>query len=191
MNRILLSAFALASFVASAAAIAEPTTYLVDPTHTSVTAESRHFGTSTVRSHFGVKGGSVTIDPVARTGTATITIDMASVQTGVPKLDTHLKSDAFFDAAGYPDGTFTATKFVFDGEKVTQLIGDLTLRGKTGPVTLTATNYNCYLSPNFKKQVCGGDFETSIKRTDWEIKYLVPFVSDETKLRIQIEAVKQ
>jgi polyisoprenoid-binding protein YceI len=191
MNKIVLSTVAVASLVSSAVAVAAPTTYLVDPSHSSVTAESRHFGTSTVRSHFGVKSGSITIDPAAQTGTATIDIDMSSIDTGVPKLDAHLKSDTFFDAADYPDGTFTATKFVFDGDKVAQLVGDLTLRGKTGPVTLTATNYNCYLSPNFKKQVCGGDFETTIQRTGWDVKYLVPFVSDETKLKIEIEAVKQ
>ena len=180
-----------APLFAIATAHAAPSTYLVDPDHTSVTAETRHFGTSTVRTRFGVKSGTVTIDPAAKTGSATITIDMASAQSGVAKLDTALKGDRFFDAGGYPDGTFTATKFVFDGDKVTQIVGDLTLRGKSGPVTLTGTNYNCYLSPSFKKQVCGGDFETSIQRSQWEIKYGVPFVADETKLRIQIEAVKE
>jgi polyisoprenoid-binding protein YceI len=171
-------------------AVAAPVTYTVDPTHTSVTAESRHFGTSTVRSHFEAKSGSITIDPAAKTGTAIIDIDVTSVQTGVPKLDEHLKSDAFFDAAGYPDAVFKASQFTFDGDKVVSISGDLTMRGKTNPVTLVSTNYNCYLNPAFKKQVCGGDFETTIQRNLWDVKYLIPFVSDETKLKIQIEASK-
>lgn len=177
------------SFLATAA-VAAPVTYTVDPTHTSVTAESRHFGTSTTRSHFAAKSGSITIDTAAKTGTAIIDIDMLSAQTGVPKLDTHLKSDAFFDAASYPDATFAASQFSFDGDKIASISGDLTMHGKSHPVTLTSTNYNCYLSPAFKKQVCGGDFEATIQRTQWDVKYLVPFVSDETKLRIQIEATK-
>jgi polyisoprenoid-binding protein YceI len=174
----------------TAVAQAAPTSYSVDASHSSVTAESRHFGTSTVRSHFEAKSGTITIDPAAGTGTAMIDIDVASAQTGVPKLDAHLKSETFFDAASYPDAIFKADRFVFDGDKVKQISGDLTMHGKTNPVTLTSTNYNCYLNPNYKKQVCGGDFETTISRDLWDIKYLIPFVSDETKLKIQIEAIK-
>jgi polyisoprenoid-binding protein YceI len=190
MKKNILAMSALALLVTATFASAAPVTYTVDPTHTSVTAESRHFGTSTVRSHFEAKSGSITIDSAAKTGSAVIDIDVTSVLTGVPKLDTHLKTDAFFDAATYPDATFTSKQFTFDGDKVTQITGDLTMHGKTAPITLTSTNYNCYLNPNFKKQVCGGDFETTIQRTQWDVKYLVPFVSDETKLKIQIEASK-
>ncbi|MEO8937498.1 MAG: YceI family protein [Burkholderiaceae bacterium] len=191
MNKKFFTAVGAALFAAavtptSAASVG----YTVDPTHTSVTAESRHFGTSTVRSHFQAKSGTVTIDPAAKTGSATIAIDVGSVETGVGKLDTHIKSDAFFDAASYPDATFKSTAFTFDGDKVAQIAGDLTMHGKTNPITLKSTNYNCYLNPNFKKQVCGGSFETTIQRTQWDVKYLVPFVSDETKLYVEIEAVK-
>ncbi len=171
-------------------AVAEPTSYTIDPSHTSVTAESRHFGTSTVRSRFAPKSGEITIDPAAKTGKATITIDVGSVLTGVPKLDAHLKTDQFFDAANYPDANFVATRFEFDGDKVVQITGDLTMHGKTNPITLKSTNYNCYINPMAKKQVCGGDFETTIKRQDWDIKFLIPFVSDETKLIVAIEAIK-
>lgn len=181
---------ASALLAASAFAQAEPVAYTVDPTHTSVTSESRHFGTSTTRSHFMAKSGDITIDPTARTGTADIVIDVTSAQTGVAKLDAHLKTDSFFDAVAYPEARFTATSFQFDGDKVTQIAGNLTMHGKTNPITLKATNYNCYMSPGFKKQVCGGDFETTIQRSLWDMKYLIPLVSDETKLTVQIEATK-
>ena len=190
MKHISRIAIAAALTAASTLAFAEPVTYTVDPTHTSVTAESRHFGTSTVRSRFSPKSGEITIDPAAKTGKATITIDVGSVMTGVPKLDAHLKTDQFFDAANYPDANLVATRFDFDGDKVVQITGELTMHGKTNPITLKSTNYNCYMSPGFKKQVCGGDFETTIKRQDWDIKYLIPFVSDETKLVVQIEATR-
>jgi len=182
---------AVALSIVAPLAAAAPTTYNIDPTHTSVTAESRHFGTSTVRSHFLVKSGSITIDPATKTGSAVIDIDLASVDTGVPKLDAHLKSNSFFDTATYPDATFTGKTFTFDGDKVASISGDLTLHGQTNPVTLTATNYNCYLSPSFKKQACGGSFEATIQRSAFNVQYLVPLVSDETKLKIEIEALKQ
>ena len=191
MNRSLRT-FALSTLalVATSSALAEPTSYTIDPTHASVTAASRHFGTSTVRTRFAVKSGAITLDPASKSGKATITIDMTSILTGVTKLDEHLKSLSFFDAAGYPDATFVATGFTFDGDKVARIDGDLTMHGKTGTVALTSSNYNCYTSPVFKKQVCGGDFEATIQRSQWDVKYLIPFVSDETKLAVQIEATK-
>lgn len=188
-NRI-ATTFAFTLALTATSAFAAPTTYTIDPTHTSVTAESRHFGTSTVRSHFDAKSGSITIDPAAKTGSATIDIDITSVQTGVAKLDTHLQSSDFFDAKTFPDATFTGTQFTFDGDKVASITGDLTMHGKTNPITLTSTNYNCYLSPMSKKSVCGGSFETTVQRSLWDVRYLIPFVSDETKLKVEIEAIK-
>lgn len=183
-----LSVVALA--LPTLSAIAAPTTYTIDPNHAAVTSESRHFGTSTTRTRFPVKGGTVTIDPAAKSGTATVTIDVAGLATGLTKLDDHLKRADFFDVPTYPEATFTASKFTFDGDKVVSIAGDLTMHGKTNPITLTSTNYNCYMSPGLKKQVCGGDFETTIQRSAWDMKFLIPFVSDETKLLVQIEASK-
>ena len=169
---------------------AEPASYTVDPAHSSVMSESRHFGTSTVRTRFPVKTGNITIDPAAKTGKGSIYIDVSALATGVPALDTHLKGNDFFDAAGYPEATFVANAFQFDGDKVTQIGGDLTMRGKTAPVTLKANNYNCYLSPVLKKQVCGGEFEGAIQRSQWDVKYGIPFVPDATRIVIEIEASK-
>ena len=47
--------------------------------------------------------------------------------------------------------------------------GKLTLKGKTHPVVLKATKFNCYVNPMFKREVCGGDFETTIQRSQWGI----------------------
>lgn len=187
-TRIVLAAsIALA---ASSTALAEPATYSVEPNHSSVIFEARHFGTSTVRARIPAKSGKITIDPAARTGNASITVDTGAVVSGIPKFDDHLKSKDFFNASTYPDATFTATSFQFDGDKVTSVSGDLTMSGKSNPVTLKATHYNCYNSPQSKKQVCGGDFETTIQRSQWNINYGIPFVPDETHLLVQIEAVK-
>lgn len=174
----------------SSLAFAEPTSYTVEPNHSSVTFEAKHFGTSTVRARFATKSGSITVDPAARTGKATIVIDTNSVMSGIPKFDTHLKTGDFLSADKYPEAIFTATAFTFEGDKVTQVTGDLTMLGKSNPVTLKSTTYNCYQSPAFKKQVCGGDFETTILRSQWNINYGIPFVPDSVKLLIAIEATK-
>ncbi len=188
MTKTLLAAALLAT---AGFAQAQSATYSVDPTHTFVTFEAKHFGTSTLRGRFDKKEGTVQIDRAAKSGKAEITIDITSVSTGVGPLDGHLKSKDFFDAANNPSAKFTADKFVFDGDKVTEVVGALTMMGKSNPVTLKATNFNCYQNPMFKREVCGGDFETTITRSQWGISYGVPGIPDNIRLLIQIEAIKQ
>lgn len=177
--------------LAATAGFAQASTYSVDPTHTFVTFEASHFGTSTLRGRFDRKEGSVVFDKAAKTGKAEITIDMTSVSTGVAPLDTHLKSKDFFNAAEAPTAKFVGDKFSFNGDKVTEIAGTLTLLGKTQPVTLKANNFNCYNNPMFKREVCGGDFETTITRSQWGMAYGVPGIPDNIRLLVQVEAIKQ
>ncbi|MDP3223787.1 MAG: polyisoprenoid-binding protein, partial [Rubrivivax sp.] len=63
---------------------------------------------------------------------------------------------------------------------------------KSNPVTLKASNFNCYNNPMFKREVCGGDFETTIQRSQWGLGYGLPVVApDNVRLLIQVEAIKQ
>ena len=188
MKNLIRTSMGVALFAATTLAGAAPSSYSVDPEHSSATFEVRHFGTSTIRTHFVAKSGTVTIDPAAKTGKADIVIDGSSLLSGVPALDQALKGATFFNAKTYPDINFAATDFRFDGDKITQVSGNLTVIGKTNPVTLSATNYNCYQNPLSKKQVCGGDFVATIKRSEWNLNTGIPFISDDTKLLIQIEA---
>jgi polyisoprenoid-binding protein YceI len=171
---------------------AQAATYNIDPTHTNVIWEQTHFGTSTNRGRWAKKSGTVQFDRAAKTGKVELTLDMDSVDTGVAPFDKHLKSDEFFDAAKHPTATFVGDKFVFNGDKVTEVSGVLTLRGKSNPVTLKALRFNCYENPFFKREVCGGDFETTIKRSLWGVNWgLNMGAADDTKITIQVEAVKQ
>jgi polyisoprenoid-binding protein YceI len=189
MKTFLIATLALA---AATSVQAENTTYNADPSHTFVTFEAKHFGTSTLRGRFDKKEGSVTIDRAAKTGKAEFTIDTTSVSTGVAQLDTHLKSKDFFNAADAPTAKFVGDKFTFDGNKVTSVAGTLTMLGKTMPASLTASNFNCYDSPMLKREVCGGDFETTIARSQWGMSYGLNFgLPDNIRLLIQVEAVKQ
>lgn len=183
----------LAATLAAAAGLAHANTYSIDPTHTFVTFEATHFGTSTLRGRFDKKEGAVTFDRAAKTGKAEITIDLSSVSTGVGPLDGHLKSKDFFNVADAgTTAKFVGDKFIFNGDKVSEVAGTLTMLGKTMPVTLKATNFNCYNNPMFKREVCGGDFETTIARSQWGMNYGINFgIPDNINLLVQIEAVKQ
>ena len=188
MTKTLLAAALLA---AAGFAQAQSATYAIDPTHTFVNFEAKHFGTSTLRGRFDRKEGTVQFDRAGKSGKAEITIDIASGCTGVGPLDGHLKSKDFFNAAEFASAKFVSDKFVFDGDKVTEVAGSLTMLGKSNPVTLKATNFNCYQNPMLKREVCGGDFETTITRSQWGMAYGLPGIPDNIRLLIQIEAVKQ
>ncbi len=187
---LLAACAALATLGLSAGAHAAG--YAVDPTHTSVFFEVKHFGTSTNRARFDKKSGTVEFDRAAKTGKVEVTIDTTSINSGVAPFDKHLRSPDFLDAEKHPTAVFTGDKFVFEGDKVSEVQGTLTMRGKTHPVVLKATSFNCFDHPTLKREVCGGDFETTIKRSLWDINYgLQVGVADMTKLVIQVEAVKQ
>jgi polyisoprenoid-binding protein YceI len=188
MTRTMAAVLAALAWVVPARAA--PITYTVDPAHTYVEAEVLHFRTSIVRTRIQARSGSITIDPSARTGSAVIALNVDTLYTGAPSLDARLKGASGFDIQSYPDATFNATKFTFDGDQVATISGDLTLKGVTNPVTLTATHYNCYFVPLFGGPRCGGSFEATIRRSAWGITDSVPFVSDDTKLKIEIEATK-
>ncbi len=184
-------AVTLAAFAAATTAQAQSASYSVEPTHTFVHFEAAHFGTSTLRGRFDKKDGNITLDRAGKTGRAEITIDMTSINTGVAPLDKHLKSKDFFDAENNATAKFVGDKFSFNGDKVSEVVGTLTMLGKTMPVTLKATGFNCYAHPFFKREVCGGDFETTIQRSQYGMSYGLPGIPDNIRLLIQVEAVKQ
>ena len=165
--RTSLIALAAAATLVSGIAHAEPASYAIDPTHTFVTFEISHFGATVNRARFDKKQGSVQLDKAAKAGKVEISFDTTSVNSGTPAFDKHLQSADLFDSAKHPTMKFVADKFVFNGDKVASVEGQLTLLGKTGPLTLKANQFNCYDSPMLKREVCGGDFEATIDRTQW------------------------
>ncbi len=190
--RATLIAAVLASTVFLGTAHAEVATYTIDPTHTFVTFEVQHFGTSTNRGRFDKKQGTIILDRVAKTGQVELTLDTASINTGTIPFDKHLQSDNFFDAARFPEAKFVANNFHFSGEKVSEVHGQLTLLGKTHAVVLKSSNFNCYLNPMLKREVCGGDFDATIQRSQWGMSWGVAMgIPDRVKLAVQVEAVKQ
>ena len=193
MNKLILAAAATLTVATFAAhAQAAPATYAIDPTHTFATFEISHFGASTNRGRFDKKEGTVQFDRAGKTGKVELTLQTGSINTGTAAFDKHLQGPDFFDAAKFPTATFKGDKFTFNGDKVSEVSGTLTLLGKTNPITLKAVNFNCYESPMLKREVCGGDFEATIVRSQYGMNYGLNWgFSDAVKLVIQVEAVKQ
>ena len=187
-----LFALAAATLLAGAAQAATPNEYAVEPTHTFVTFEINHFGASVNRGRFEKKEGTVQFDKAGKTGKVDISFEASSISTGTPAFDKHLQGADLFNAAQYPTLRFVSDKFNFDGDKVTSVAGQLTLLGKTGPVTLKANQFACYNHPMLKREVCGGDFEGTLDRTAFGMDYGVQFGFDKNvRIVVQVEAVKQ
>lgn len=184
--------FVAATLVAAATvALAEPVTFVIDPQHTVVTFEVLHLGTSTHRGRFQTKEGSVTLDRAAKTGKADVTVDVGTVSVPVASLEGALKGERVFNVAQNPTARFVGDSFTFDGAKVASVTGTLTIMGKSQPATLKAIRFNCYENGQLKREVCGGDFETTIQRSQYGLGWLPNVAPDDVKLLIQIEAIRQ
>ena len=101
MRLSLLPIAAAVTFLTGVAQV-QASNYAIDPTHTFVTFEISHFGTSTNRGRFDKKEGTVAFDRAAKTGKVEIVIDTTSINTGTAAFNKHLQSDELFDAAKHP-----------------------------------------------------------------------------------------
>lgn len=183
---------AIAAAVACAGAAAEPVSYRIDPTHTFIVFEADHLETSTVRGRFDRSEGVVELDRQARSGRVEIRVDTASLATGTAALDDLLKGREYLRAADLPQATFVGDGVAFDGDKVSSVTGTLTLLGRAQPVTLKATSFGCYTNPLLKREVCGGDFETTLVRSLWGMTQgLEGGMPDRIRVLVQVEAIRQ
>ncbi|MEX3583628.1 MAG: YceI family protein [Burkholderia sp.] len=188
---LIMVARALAAAL-SIPAIAAPVTYQLDPSHTYPSFETDHFGGLSVwRGKFDTSIGTVTIDRAAHTGTVEVTTKIASIHTGSAKLDEHVQTPDFFDAAKYPDATFKGT-LKFGGDKPVAAVGNLTLHGVTKPLTLTIDSFKCMQHPMLKREVCGVDAVGEFNRDEFGVDYgKVYGFKLQTKLLITAEGVAQ
>ena len=175
--------------VAAACARAEPQNFRIDPAATRVHFEVRHFGTSTSRGRFDRLVGGIVLDRAARSGEASIEIDTASVSTGLAPFDSVLRRGDMLAAEAHPKAFFVSNRFDFDGDRLTAVRGEFTLRGTSRPLTLHALAFACRTDATLRREVCGGDFEAEVRQSDFGLSYALPFTSDRVKLVIQVEAV--
>jgi polyisoprenoid-binding protein YceI len=188
MNKVALIV-ALSAF--SSAAIAAPETFNIDSGHTLPRFEYNHLGYSNQQHRFDKTSGKIVLDRAAHTGSVDVTIETASVNTGLALFNLHIQSEDFFDTAKYPTITFKSTKVKFDGDTPVAVEGDLTIKGITKPVTLTVTNFQAKPHPMLKKDAIGGNAVAKVKRSEFNMSKNVPYVSDEVTLNIAVEAVKE
>ncbi len=162
--------------------------YTIDPAHTYPGFEIDHLGFSTQRGQFDRTSGILELDQVVHTGRLEVHVDVASLDTGQDARDEVLKGVDWFQVQRYPEMVYRSEHFVFDGDRPVALEGMLTLLGQTHPLRLEITRFNCGFNLVEKKRGCGADAHTLLHRSDYGMRTGLPFVGDEVRLNIQVEA---
>jgi polyisoprenoid-binding protein YceI len=169
------------------------TTWVSDPNHSEVDFKITHMSVSKVTGRFGnVKATIVYNDADVTKSTVTATIGVDTVNTGVDRRDTDLKSASFFDVATMPTATFTSTSVTKNGNHLS-VAGTLTLHGVTKPVTLDVEGPNGSMNDRSGKVHTGFSATTTIDRTAFGIGPKMPaaMLGDDVSLNIELEVVKQ
>lgn len=191
------AAVLLTLLLAPLAALAEPSTWTIDPAHSQAMFTVRHMVISSVRGQFDRTTGAVVLDEQdpARSSVEAA-IDVNSVNTRVPDRDKHLRSPDFFDAANHPTITFKSTRVEKAGEGKLEVSGDLTIRGVTRPVVLHVEGPTAPVKDPYGNARRGIVATTTINRQDYGLRWnkaveAGPVVGDQVKVEIEAELVQQ
>ncbi len=179
--------------IAAPLAVAQTSTWAIDPVHSEIDFVVRHMSVSNVHGRFGnIQGNVIVNDTDATKSTVSVTIDTTTLDTGNTQRDTHVKSPAFFDVAKIPTASFTSTNVAKNGTHLT-VMGNLTLHGITRPVQLDVDGPSAPVPGMDKKPHSGFSATTTISRKDFGIgpDFGAAVVGDDIKLTIELEVVKQ
>ena len=170
-------------------------TWTVDASHSSVEFRVKHLGISTVSGAFREFEGQLEIGEDITQSKITGKIKAASVDTGEPKRDEHLRSPDFFDADAYPEITFESTRIDVVDEDEFHVTGNITLHGVTGEITLHAEVTGTEQDPWGNTRV-GLEARGELNRGDYGMKFNQALgsgnvmVSDRVRINVEVSAVK-
>lgn len=168
-------------------------TWVIDPTHTHIGAVARHLMVTKVRGEFTEFAGSITVGENVADSSAELTIQTASINTGVEDRDNHLKSPDFLDVANHKELIFRSIALDLESGTVT---GDLTIRDATKPITLSFEFHGVVTDP-FGNDKAIFSASAELLREDWGLTWNAPLadggvlVSKSFRLEIEAQAVLQ
>jgi len=191
LRRLMIAGVMLVFVSASASA----DTYKIDRAHSNVGFAVRHLGLGKVKGEFRDFAGTIDYDPgdISKSKVEA-TIQVPSIDTRDSSRDIHLKSGDFFAADSFPTMTFKSTKVTEKSKGNLEIVGELTLRGVTKPVTLSAELAGTMDDPWGNKRV-SFSAQGKIDRTDYGVKWdkLLDsggfVVGHDVDIQIEIEAV--
>ena len=168
-------------------------TYNVDPSHSNVGFAVRHMGIATVRGQF--KSFAGTVEAADDQLTLSGSVEVASIDTGDENRDGHLQAPDFFDAAQFPQITFSSTSTEPTGDGQIKLTGDITIKGTTKPIELVGEIAENGQDPWGNSRI-GFEVEGKIDRREFGLEWnqTLPngnlLVANDVKLIVSVSAVK-
>lgn len=172
----------------------EAATYRLDPPHTEVRFTWNHAGVSAQSGVWTDLEGSVEFDPDNPEATeVSVTIQAASLNTGVGALDNHLRSADFFEVESYPEISFESTGVTRTGPDMVRVVGDLTIKGTTRPLALDVELVHQGAHPlgqfmeRFEGEWLGIRATGTLLRSAFDVGFGAPLVSDLIRLDIASE----
>lgn len=152
--------------ITSALALPAAETYEIDPVHSWVVFKVKHMGVGYARGLINVKSGTVVVDDADPSKSSVeLVLDPSTILTGNPKRDQHLTSPDFFNVKEFPEVTFKSTAI-----KGTELVGDLTMLGKTKSITATYTEIGKGKGMQ-GETLRGGEAVITFKRSDFGMTF--------------------
>jgi len=168
--------------------LAQAAEYTIDPAHTYASFEIDHLGFSTQRGQFDRSSGIVEFNPDEKTGRIDISIETASLDTGFELRDNVLRGESWFNAKDFPYIFFRSEKLIFTEEKLSAVEGVLVMLGEIRPMRLDVSRFKCGLNLASRKRGCGADAVGVLRRSEFGLSNGIPFIGDEVRLHIQVEA---
>jgi len=173
-----------------------PGTYVLDPTHTRIGFVARHLMVTKVRGNFGEFSGSITVAEDPKDSTAEATLKTVTIETGTPDRDTHLRSGDFLEAEKYPEITFRNARIQSQKDAQFTVVGDLTVKDTTRPVTLDVEIDGVASDPSGNEKLAI-TASTEIDREEFGMTWNVALetggvlVSKKVKIEIEAQAARQ
>jgi polyisoprenoid-binding protein YceI len=167
----------------------------IDPDHTVAAFTVRHFMITLVRGQFNRISGSLHFDPATPAlGTVTVEIESASISTGVPKRDEHLRGPDFLEVDKYPLIRFKSTGIEPVSLNGFILTGDLTIRDVTRSIAMDAEYLGQVKSPFDEDISLGFSASARINRRDFGVSWYFnlenggPVAGNDVFLNLEVEA---
>jgi polyisoprenoid-binding protein YceI len=132
----------------------------------------------------------VLLDRETGRGEVAVRIATAGVSTGVGFFDARLREDDLLGVRTHPEAFFVARDFRFVGDALAEVRGEFTFRGISQPLALKARLFGCRHDAARGREVCGGDFEAEVDRSDFGATFGLPFIADRVRLVVQVEGVR-
>jgi polyisoprenoid-binding protein YceI len=169
-------------------------TWNVDKAHTRVGFAVKSLGISTVRGEFREFDGALEIGEDLADTRAYGRVDASSVDTNLARRDAHLRSTDFLSAERHLELTFRSTAFEpVDGDTF-RVAGDLSIKGVTNEVELTARLGGLETGPEGEERI---DLEVTgqVSRKAFAMTFLAALgsagVADKVKIVIDVAGVKE